>query len=87
MSVELPPGWSAWTTDGRPCRRVVTMGNAERPVAVALGGLPVDIRSRPELDQHVAQLWADAVLYGDAWVDLENRRVCPLDVQVSRSPF
>lgn len=84
MSVELPAGWSAWTRDGRPVRRAITLGYpGRRPVAFALGPPAADIKTLEQLREHTEQLWADAVLYGDAWGDLENHRVDPREVQVT----
>lgn len=82
MSVELPAGWSAWTKDGAPARRVITMGrtDGQAAVAIALGGLPSDVRTSYELDAHIEQLWSDAVIWGDAYVDLACHRVDPGDI-------
>lgn len=78
-TVELPPGYSAWTKDGGPVRRVATAGNPNLALDPCIG----DLSDVPTAD--VFQLlWTDRLLYGDAWVGLDGRRVHPPDVVVVR---
>lgn len=88
---EFPPGWSAWTTDGTPARRVFTMGTmGSRFTTGGAGGTPV--AAPPEvlaggvaaIHAWVEQLVLDAMCWGDAFVDLEGHRLDPCHVELKR---
>jgi hypothetical protein len=77
IGVELPDGMSAWTLDGTPVRRVATTGN---PIE---GRPPATAPAWPDFtDDDRWRIWNDLVFYGDAWVDIADRRVDPSQVQV-----
>lgn len=95
MTLDIGPGYAAYSEDGRPVRRVITNGNQSNPPELAkdLFDVPKDFfklsvaEVAEELDRCRAlltQLTIDAAIYGDGWVDLEGKRVDPTTVKVEK---
>jgi hypothetical protein len=85
MTIELPPGFHAWSRDGRPVRRVATNGNP--PVLAADVGRVIFEKTGfdpQELVKRLSELTTDVVVYGDAWLDFDGERVHPTDVVIER---